>query len=167
MFLDVTRGIQTPGTEFPFMLSEEIAPQEILGEQVAFDKATITGFFSGVGERIFIRGNLTTTAYAQCANCLAPAQAPIEVPFTETFARDAGSDDLDMFTFEGSKVDFAELALSLSVLALPMRFLCREDCQGLCGTCGKDFNHCTCQKETGVRHPFEALQQLLTKDEEV
>lgn len=167
MLLDITRAIQAPGTEFPFVVSEEILPQEILGEEVVFDKATITGFFSGVGESIFVHGRLLTTAHARCANCLANAKADIEVPFSETFVREADSDDPDRFTFEGSQIDFAHLALSLSVLALPMRFKCKADCEGLCGTCGKETNHCTCRKESPERNPFATLKQLLTKDEEV
>jgi len=167
MFLDITRAIQSPGTEIPFTLSEEVAAQDILGEQVTFDKAAITGFVSAVGEKIFVRGRLSSKAHALCANCLAPAQAPIEVQFQETFVHEADDPDEEAFTYEGSKLEFADLALSLCVLALPMRFLCREDCPGLCGTCGKDSQFCTCQKENHQRHPFEKLQQMLLKDEEV
>jgi Predicted metal-binding, possibly nucleic acid-binding protein len=167
MFLDITRAIQNPGTEFPFTMSEEVAAQDILGEQVTFEKAAISGFFSSVGGKIFVRGRLSTTAYALCANCLAPAKAPIEVLFQETFIQKMDVPDEEAFIYEGSKLDFADMALSLSVLALPMRFLCKEDCQGFCGVCGKDMEHCTCQKENQQRHPFEKLQQMLLKDEEV
>ena len=168
MLLDVTCAIQSPGTEFPFSLSQEIAPQEVLGEQVVIDTATLNGFFSGVGESIYVRGTISTVAHAGCANCMAPAQSPIEVTFSEVFLHEEKSDDPDRFTYEGSKIDLTDLAMSLTVLSLPMRFMCKEDCKGLCGKCGKDKDHCTCQKELPARqHPFAALQQLLTKDEEV
>lgn len=168
MLLDITRALQTPGAEFPFVVSQEVAPQDILGEEVVFETAALTGFFSGVGESIYVHGRLSTVAHARCANCLAPAQAPIEVQFSESFMHGEDPEDPDRFTYEGSKIDFTDLATSLAVLALPMRFLCRENCEALCGTCGKDKDHCTCQKELPAKqHPFAALQQLLTKDEEV
>ena len=45
-----------------------------------------------------------------------------------------------------------------------MRFLCREDCKGLCPVCGKDLNTelCTCPKGGKAGNPFSALSRLLT-----
>lgn len=167
MLVDITRAIQSPGTEFPFEVSEVLLPQDIVGEEVTFDTVKIKGVFAGVGDSIFVRGELSTTAYAKCSNCLAPAQIAISVPFANTFVQIEQEDDPDKFLFSGSKIDFGDLALSHAVLALPMRFLCTEDCQGFCGRCGALKTHCTCQKDLQDEHPFAALQELLTKDEEV
>ncbi len=169
MLLDISRALRAPGTEFPFLVGEEIPPQDILGETVSFDKVVLSGFFSSGGESILIHGQLTTVAHARCANCLEAAAIKVESPFREIFVKDGDPEDPDKFAFEGEALDLSQLALSLTVLALPMRFLCREDCKGLCPVCGGNLNEnlCTCQKELPPKHPFEALQQLLSKDEEV
>jgi uncharacterized protein len=46
-------------------------------------------------------------------------------------------------------------------LALPMKPLCRPDCQGLCPVCGKNRNveTCACQSEW-VDPRMEALRRL-------
>ena len=167
MFLDVTKALQSPGTDIPFQVELEIPVQDVLGEDVSFEPAVVTGSAQSIGDSIILHGSIQTTAHARCANCLAPASAELEVEFRETFLHGETSDDPDLFSYEGSKVELDQMVLSVVILALPMRFLCREDCQGFCPQCGMDKNLCTCQKELPAKHPFEALQQLLTKDEEV
>ena len=55
------------------------------------------------------------------------------------------------------------------VLELPMRFMCSEDCKGICYICGANRNiaPCTCQEGGERQNPFSALRELLTEDEEV
>ncbi len=168
MFLDISRALRSQGTEFPFELSGEIPPQDILGEPVSFDGVTLTGTFSAAGKSVLIMGQLTAAAHARCAKCLGPAQTSLKVPFREIFVQDGDPEDPDKFAFEGNSLDLGHLALSMAVLALPMRFVCGETCKGLCPVCGENLNknHCTCRKDLPVKHPFEALQMLF-KDEEV
>lgn len=167
MFLDVSKALRSPGAGFPFEVSLEIPPQDVLGEKITFTPVVLQGEMEGVGESVLLSGSLKTVAHAHCANCLAPAQVELSVPFRETFVRGEHPEDPDVFPFDGARIELDQMALSVAILALPMRFLCREDCQGLCPQCGMDKKLCTCQKELPVKHPFEALQQLLTKDEEV
>ena len=89
------------------------------------------------------------------------------MPFRETFLRDADPEDDEQYAYSGSAIGFEKLAMSLAVLNLPMRFLCKEDCQGLIKQYGGDIETTARQKELQKEHPFAALQQLLTKDEEV
>ena len=60
------------------------------------------------------------------------------------------------------KVDIDELVLSDVLLELPSKFLCREDCQGLCPQCGKNLNlgNCGCSN-TQVDPRLEKLKELL------
>lgn len=169
MLLDISRALKDQGTEFPFLLVGQIPEQDVLGEQVSFDKASMSGFFSAAGKSVLIHGELETVAHARCARCLKPAQASLTAPFREIFIQDGDPEDPDKFAFEGNCLDLDHLALSLAVLELPIRFICRADCKGLCPVCGGNLNDnlCACQKESPKKHPFEALQQLLKKDEEV
>ncbi len=169
MLLDVSRALRSPGEEFPFVHEETIPPQDIYGEQIVFDDpVTMSGVFCMSGDSLMLRGELKCVAHALCANCLAPVAVPMVVPFDEVFVRvdrftPQDEDDPDRLAFEGAKVALSHLALTLAVLNLPMRFVCREDCPGLMPA-QSDISTQASQKETPDQHPFSALQSLLNED---
>ncbi|MBQ9262938.1 MAG: DUF177 domain-containing protein [Clostridia bacterium] len=143
---------------------------------MTFDDVLLTGFYSVADESLHIRGQLTATAHAHCAWCLRPVDYPIEVPFDETFARltkynrqEENPDEEERLMYEGSKVELSHLAMTLAVLELPIRFECGDDCEGQAEFPSGDEAPSTrdCQKDMPDQHPFSALQQLLTKDQEV
>lgn len=168
MKLDVSPALRNPGQEYPFHGEQTIAPQEISGDTVVFDDAVLDGTFCATEDgSVTVDGSLRTVAHAHCANCLEPASADIQATFRETFLRNGSPEDDEIFAYTGSAVGFEKLAMSYAVLALPIRFLCREDCPGLDAVSGADNDPCHCQKDAKKDNPFAALQQLLTKDEEV
>lgn len=44
----------------------------------------------------------------------------------------------------GSRLDVADLAQQVLLSALPLGFRCKDDCAGLCGTCGTNLNAGVC-----------------------
>ena len=168
MTLNVSDALHHPGQDYAFQGEQTIAPVEIGGDIVSFDTALLKGtFFTADDGSVTVDGRLTTVAHAHCANCLEPAMAEIDTPFHETFQRNGDPSDDEIFAYEGYRVEFDKLAMSYAVLALPIRLLCKEDCPGLGETHPVDVDFSLCQKELPGQHPFAALQQLLTKDEEV
>lgn len=65
---------------------------------------------------------------------------------------------------EDEKLDLDELVYTDVVLDLPNKYLCKDDCKGLCDTCGKNLNdsECTCDKSR-IDPRLEVLGQLLDK----
>jgi uncharacterized protein len=57
-----------------------------------------------------------------------------------------GSDDLDLDFYANDELNLATLIETETTLALPMKPLCRPDCQGLCPVCGGNRNvvQCAC-----------------------
>ncbi len=181
MLLDVSMAIKSEGEEFPFLHRDEIPPQEIFGDTVTFEDVLMSGFYSLEGKALRLRGTLETTARGRCAACLNPVALPIRVEFDESFRHmdrrealaerakdtdDAQGLEEERLAFEGSKVELSHLALTLAVLELPMRFLCDPPCDAMKALQEDNPTH-ACQKELPDQHPFSALQQLLTKDQEV
>ena len=167
MKLDVTQALRNPGQEFPFQAEQAIAPQEVSGETVTFDPALIEGVFSATEDgSVTLEGSLTAVAHAQCAKCLSPAEAKIEAEFRETFYHDGEPESDDRFVYEGSAVELERLTMFTAMLALPMRFLCREDCPGLGAYAGQDVFTRSSQEELPGQRPFAALQQLLAEKSE-
>ena len=166
MKLDVAQALRNPGQEFPFEAEQAIAPQEVTGETVTFDPAVMKGVYSAAEDgSVTLEGTLTTVAHAQCAKCLAPAQADVGADFRETFYHDGEPESDDRFVYEGSAVELERLAMFTAMLALPMRFVCREDCPGLAAYAGQDVFTRSSQEELPGQRPFAALQQLLAEKE--
>ena len=169
MELDVSKALLAPGTEFPFAAEVAVPPQDVIGETVTFDPVSLQGIFSALDGVVRLAGRLTTKAHAACALCLKPAEAPLAVDFSEEFRKDANEIEDEAFRYEGSIVTLDQLALTLVMLNLPMRFLCEENCKG-----SEEYravrqmnSKSSCEEESPTQRPFEALQRLLTKDEEV
>ncbi|NLI20862.1 MAG: DUF177 domain-containing protein [Clostridiales bacterium] len=169
MELDVSKALQAPGTELPFAAEMTVPPQDVIGEEVSFDPVSLEGTYSALDGAIHLSGVLKTTARATCAMCLAPANAAMTIRFDETFRKDANEIEDEVFRYEGGKVTLDQLALTLIMLNLPMRFLCKENCGGSQAyqALRQDISKSSCEEESPTQRPFEALQRLLTKDEEV
>ncbi len=64
-------------------------------------------------------------------------------------------DEIDAEPFDGRTIDLDPVVREQVLLALPVAVLCRDDCQGLCSTCGQDLNEQECghgkTKEVDVR----------------
>lgn len=59
-------------------------------------------------------------------------------------------------------LELDDVVLSDIILSYPQKFLCREDCKGLCQHCGKNLNEgdCGCD-QTSVDPRLEILKQLM------
>ena len=169
MELDVSKAFLRPGEEFPFEVKESILPQDVAGEMVTFDEALLRGTYSVLEDRVHLRGVLDTVVHGACAMCMEQADVPVQVSFAEGFRKDADETEDDDFRFEGKAVSLSQMALTLAMLNLPMRFLCREGCEG--SKAWKKWQNenapSSHDEGTPTQRPFEVLQSLLKKDEEV
>ena len=163
MKLDVSNALAHPGQEYPFSGLQAIADQEIGGDTVRIDECAVEGtFLSDEEGNISVKGKLSTIAHAPCANCLEDAAAEIENEFDEVFRRGGDPENDEIFAYEGHEVPMGKLVMSYAVMALPIRFLCREDCPGF-----EYRDPDVAPVEPGIQYPFAGLQQLLENNEEV
>lgn len=121
------------------------------------------------GMEIRIWGAVRTRLEAACSRCLGPVALPVEREFDLTYrpmstiARDdeieLPPDELDVGFYEGEGIQLADVMVEQVILAFPMKVICREDCRGLCPTCGADRNRETCRcPELQADSPFAALR---------
>lgn len=171
---DVTQALRDPGRPYPFRVEQTIAPQDVMGQTVAFDPALVAGHVIATPEGdIMVEGTMSVTAHAPCAYCLEPANTMLQAVFSETFLRDGDPEDDEVFTYTSSSLSFEKLVLSYALLELPMRLICGEECKGVPelgdgqSPIKWEADVAASQKDQQNAHPFAALQQLLTKDEEV
>lgn len=75
----------------------------------------------------------------------------------------SGEEDEDSYPFGGLEIDLEKPVHDCVILDLPTKVLCKEDCAGLCPTCGANLNTQKCKcKESVVdeANPFAALRQI-------
>jgi len=103
-----------------------------------------------------------------CARCLAPINGVFKLNLEKTVATKELIGDLnkgtpdDYVMIEDGFLDLDELILDEAMLDFPMRFLCREDCKGLCQRCGRNLNDeaCDCGKNE-IDPRLEPLRKIL------
>jgi uncharacterized protein len=58
---------------------------------------------------------------------------------------EVSEDEAEVGFYSGEGIDLADVLVEQVTLALPMKIVCRDDCQGLCPVCGVDRNKQKCQ----------------------
>jgi len=122
----------------------------------------------GVRE-IRVRGDLQGEMEVLCARCLEPIQVPLSCSidlFYRPMAQIAREEEVALHEaecevgfYEGGGVELADVVREQVVIELPMRSLCREDCQGICQACGKNRNREACNCRESFSDPrWEALR---------
>jgi uncharacterized protein len=110
---------------------------------------------------LLVRGALVTNVGTICSRCLCGFDQDLSIEFAEEFLlqRDEGAFIID----EYRQIDLSEVARQYTLLAEPMKPLCREDCAGLCPHCGRNLNQeaCACIREID---PRLAVLASLAKD---
>lgn len=122
-------------------------------------------------DHIRVKGTVQTAVRLNCSRCLADFTRDIVSGFT-VFYSPAGDlpmdeevelaeEDLVSVTYAGDVIDFTHEISEQVIMELPYKPLCRDDCQGLCATCGADLNTnpCTCPP-AGAGFSFSALKNL-------
>jgi DUF177 domain-containing protein len=116
-------------------------------------------------------GTVRTTLEMPCSRCLELFIMPIDQAFDlryQPHAQNSGEgereieeDDLTTAFYENDEIDLGHLMREQFYLALPMKPLCRADCQGLCSVCGTNLNKgaCSCKREWEDPR-FAALKKL-------
>jgi DUF177 domain-containing protein len=111
------------------------------------------------GTEIRIHGRISGVLEAACGRCLEQVKIPVEHDFDlpyrpmEDIAREeeieVRNDELKVGFFTGEGVNLQDVVKEQVLLSLPMKVVCRPDCQGLCPVCGgnRNFKHCDCSSQ--------------------
>ena len=110
-------------------------------------------------DNLFFAGHQRTMAEGECARCTERFPLPVEQDFAfvlrpadpEEERNELSPDDLSVTTYEGDQVDLAPLVEEQTLVGLPTRALCSEDCRGLCPGCGvnRNLDSCRCKADEG------------------
>jgi uncharacterized protein len=100
--------------------------------------------------QLFLTGHAKTSGRFVCDRCLDEFESVVNANYRMTYvydASDAGEVDKDELTvihMSTNEIRIDEDVREYILLAVPLKLLCKESCAGLCGTCGANLNHETC-----------------------
>ena len=119
---------------------------------------------------VLVRARLCAATPLECARCLDPFSAELELSIVEEFVprvdlltgepvTPVDADELRID--ELNQLDLSEAVRQYEQTAIPLQPMCRPDCAGLCPQCGRNRNHGRCDcAERAPSGPFEALAGL-------
>ena len=132
-------------------------------------------FLEKKDSRVILNGRLHLPLELSCDRCLEGYKFNLENSFVVDFELTETAEiedeeleypyqesEMDTVLLSKPEIDVIQTLEQQVLLALPMKSLCRENCRGLCVTCGANLNEghdaCKCEKE--VNSPFSVLAEL-------
>jgi uncharacterized protein len=126
--------------------------------------ASVDTLLEWVTDGVLATGTASTEWMGLCRRCLSPIGGRVEASFQELFEPRA-RDDGETYPLRGDRIDLGPLAREALLLELPLAPVCREDCLGLCPTCGADRNAGPCGCLPADRDPRWAGLEGLFEDQ--
>jgi uncharacterized protein len=112
---------------------------------------------------IAVHGSVLAPWQGQCKRCLRDVSGVAAATVDEIYQHEPYLDDA--VEIVGDQIDLAPVTREYVLLELPEAPLCRDDCAGICPTCGSDRNDSPCSCDTAVRDPrWGALEGLELDD---
>ncbi len=163
MILCFKDAIDNPGEIYGRVLEEEVQGDS-LREGVSFlgtAKADLKYAFTE--DHLSVWGTLSAVVETKCDRCLKDIEYPVGLDFSAMFCKPGSEESEVGYYYDGDQVKLDKMLSDEVELYLPLKFLCREDCKGLCPVCGKDLNEgsCSCVEDEKVKNsPFSGLSGL-------
>ncbi len=157
----------------PFVWQEtlEVPSAELeLPELVEIGAIECRGEVRTMAESYLLQAALSYEHKLRCMRCLKPVTVPfsgdldliLEVGREESPGQELEleSDDLGLLRLEDAILDTRPLLIEQVHLNIPMKPLCKQDCAGLCASCGADLNAGSCDCESTADPRWQALAAL-------
>lgn len=165
MKIKLTELVNAPGSKID--VCGDIIADNICyhGDEYEFSAPVrFEGKLTNNGKELVLEGKATATFYASCARCLEKSIHELEYDVCEAFVREdeANNSDGEEITYSGDVIEPDEVIMSGFYMNAPLKYLCSEDCKGLCLECGQNLNKgdCDCDKEQ-IDPRWEALKKIM------
>lgn len=129
----------------------------------------VTGRLSAAGSgRFYWHGQISGDVVLPCRRCLADTTVHVKdeahVIFAEEGSDETDDPDVQVLDARAHQIDLRPAIREQWLLNVPTYAVCREECKGICPTCGTDLNEgpCDCPESRDAR--WDALRRVQTKD---
>lgn len=146
----------------------ELPPDDSIwqsGDPVPAGPMRVTGRLSAAGAgKFYWHGRLEGDLTMPCRRCLTDTtvhvQSEAHVIFAEAGSEETEDPDVYVLDERVSQIDLRPVAREEWMLNVPAFVECREDCKGICPTCGKDLNEGPCECPASRDARWDDLRKL-------
>ncbi len=165
MTLDLKRIFATDGAVLPIEYELDMSMVDRSGAFPLNKPVKVVGAVTNKADVVSICLEMSYEYCGACDRCGTDTSRVYRIPFERALAVSIEGEESDtIITVPDMKLDLEELIFTEVYVSLPTKFLCREDCKGLCCECGKNLNQgsCECSKEE-IDPRFAKLKELLNQ----
>ena len=167
MLLNLKKKIQEDGTVVPLQYSFDLSKLEFNAVYPFVSPVQVSGTITAHSGFAQMEAEVSFDFSVPCDRCASQIDRRFTYRFSHTLLaslsneQDADEDRYIVLQEDGS-LNVDSLLQEDILLALPTKFLCREDCKGLCPSCGKNLNEgpCSCSRHQ-IDPRLEVLKQLI------
>lgn len=162
MNLDVSSVFENPGEVFEKELRGSFKSVTFQGHKYEFpDGAYVKlSYFGDEDSGITVMGSFEADTTVYCDRCLNEFEYKVSFSFTENYK---DSPDDTQYELMEKSIELNKMLTDNLIASLPTKFLCDEQCKGLCSKCGKNLNEgkCDCDDKPDESNPFYGLKDLI------
>lgn len=162
MIIELESVFNTDGLKVPFDYELSLGGIEVSGLNPITEPVKVTGSVENKAGIVNLKASADFSYEAPCDRCAENVISHFSFPIEHTLvvALESGDND-DFLEVPNMRLNLDELVEEDVNLALPTKYLCNENCQGLCPTCGKNLNKAQCDCKAPIDPRMEVLLQLL------
>lgn len=148
--------------------SLETEPSKIGLDERFSDKIKARVKLEKSSRQILLQANIDTGAVFTCDRCLDSFEKQLRVIYSLVYVTDHRSmsgvkkeEEIHVLSADANYIDLDEDVRQYTLLAIPLKLLCIEDCKGLCPVCGINKNRETCScNSQGFNSQWDILKKL-------
>ena len=137
-----------------------------LGEEFR-GEVTVQATLQKSPRQVFLNVEASATASFECDRCLDEFTQDLDAGYDVLYVTEnhpdgtEGGPEVQVISPDANYLDLDEDVRQYLTLSEPPKRLCREDCRGLCPTCGANRNRESCECTDGSSDPrWEGLKKL-------
>lgn len=176
MQLDLKQVFQLEGHVMPVEAELDLREEELYDAYPFRELIRLSGRVENQSRIVMLRYHASVGYTRECDRCLDEATETYELDFEHILvakevknphksSEESFDDDTsdELVVVPDYCLDLDELAREDILLEMPTRFLCRQECKGLCPKCGCNLNHAECGCDLSQPDPrLAALRDLLS-----
>lgn len=168
MTIDVSTILKELGGKIEINGDVKMSDTDFLGEMYHFDEPLkVLGSVSNNGKSLILKADCTGQMTTQCARCMKDINVFVDFKIDENLVQDNEevNEDDDVILFSEPQIDIDDIVMDCFLMNVEGKYLCKEDCQGLCQQCGADLNdgECGCSHDN-IDPRWAALVDIMNKD---
>ena len=162
MIIELESVFNTDGLKIPFDYELSLSGIIVSGVVPVTEPVKVSGYVENKVGIVNLKASAALKYEAPCDRCAENVISHFSFPVEHTLvvALESGDND-DFLEVPNMRLNLDELVEEDVNLALPTKYLCNDDCKGLCPICGKNLNKTKCDCKAPIDPRMEALLQLL------